>query len=88
MPRSVDIVRIFIREEIAHLMRGESVNSYPWKHEEPEYSITSDHEGCFVITVGEGDDSVTKKFDSEEEARFWARSVIDSVQRAALSREK
>jgi len=89
MSHSIKLLRTFLREEIArNLRRGERVDHYPWISEESRITIIFDIQNDQYLTTVENlstGETETKGLPSEEEAKHWARTISDKIQRDNFS---
>jgi hypothetical protein len=83
------LLRRLIREEVGRgFMRGERVDFYPWRVDDTNVSVIydagSDKFWAFIEETPSGEFE-KKSFPSEEEARHWARQVLDRKRRDDFS---
>lgn len=86
-----DLLRALIREEIGrNLKRGDRVDFYPWAVEDNNVSIVFDTEkDMFWAYVEDKETGKTQKklLPNEDEARHWARQMIDQKRQKGFAQD-
>lgn len=90
MTNDLLLLRCFIREEISRDFKTGRLDQYPWDTAGNHITIYLDPaDERFIVNVADSEFNTIEqsKKNSEEEARHWARTIVDDLRREEFSQE-